>query len=340
MLLNTNKRTYIIAEAGINHKGSLKIAKKFISEAKKCGADAIKFQSFISEEVVTKDLDLAKYQKKNLKNKKIKMIEIIKKFELSQNDQRILYNFSKKIKIDFISSAFDLISLNFLINDLDLKILKIPSGEITNFPYLKKISKTKKKIILSTGMSNFKEIKKALNILISNGLKKNKITLLHCNTAYPTPYKNVNLNVLKEIKKKFKVNFGYSDHTIGEEVSVAAVALGATVIEKHFTLNKNWEGPDQKASLNPEELKKLISSIRNIDIAMGTSIKKLTTSESKNIIFARKSIVARKQIKEGERFSIHNLTVKRPGNGVSPMEWNKLINKKSKFNYKKDDKIK
>ena len=340
MFLNKKKQTYIIAEAGINHKGSLKIAKKFIAVAKKCGADAVKFQSFISEEVVTKNLDLAKYQKKNLKNKKIKMIEMIKKFELSKEDQKILYNFAKKIKIDFISSAFDLISLDFLINDLDLKILKIPSGEITNFPYLKKISNTKKNIILSTGMSSFKEIQKAIHILTSNNLKKNKITLLHCNTAYPTPFKNVNLNVLKVIKKKFKTNFGYSDHTLGEEVSIAAVALGATVIEKHFTLNKNWEGPDQKASLNPEELKKLISSIRNINESMGTFIKTVTASESKNVIFARKSIVARKSIKKGEKFSLINLTVKRPGDGISPMNWNKFINKKSKFNYKKDDKIK
>mgnify|MGYP006075616399 CR=1 FL=1 len=334
------KQTYIIAEAGINHKGNVNIAKKFIQEAKNCGADAIKFQSFIPGEVVVSSLSLATYQKKSQKNRRITMLEMIKKYELTQEEQNKLYNFSKKIKIDFISSAFDLISLDFLINNLHLKTLKIPSGEITNYPYLRKLSFTKKNIILSTGMSNFKEIQQALKILTLEGLSKKKITLLHCNTAYPTPYKNVNLNVLNELKKKFKLNVGYSDHTLGVEVSVAAVALGASVIEKHFTLNKKWEGPDQKSSLDPKELKKLVFSIRNIDQAMGSKVKRITSSESKNVSFARKSIVAKDKIKKGEKFTIENITVKRPGGGISPMKWPLLINKKSRFNFKKDEKIK
>ncbi len=338
MLLNN--RTYVIAEAGINHKGDFKIAKKFILAAKKCGADAVKFQSYISSQVVTKKLNLANYQKRNNKNKNIKMLNLIKKYELSQIKQKKLFNFAKKNKIDFLSSAFDLDSLDFLIKVLKLKILKIPSGEITNFPYLKKVAKAKKYVVLSTGMSNFLEIKKALKVLTSHGLKKNKITLLHCNTAYPTPFKNVNLNVLNKIKDKFKTNIGYSDHTLGIEVSIAAVALGARVIEKHFTLNNNWEGPDQKASLDVKELNTMIKAIRNIDVSKGSSIKSITQSEKQNVFFARKSIVAKKNIIKGERFSEKNLTVKRPGNGISPMKWNSIMKKKSKFNFKKDDQIK
>jgi len=333
------KKTYIIAEAGINHKGSYKIAKNFIKQAKKCGADAIKFQSFIAENVVTSTLALAKYQKENI-NKKIKMIEMIRKYELSQSDQMALLKYSKKLEIDFISSAFDLESLNFLITKLKLKILKIPSGEITNLPYLIKAAKFKKKVILSTGMSNQKEIYEAIKILTSNGLKKQNITLLHCNTSYPTPMKDVNLRVIKELEKKFKIKVGYSDHTLGAEVAIASVGIGAKVIEKHFTLNKKWEGPDQSSSLNPQEFTYMVKSIRNIDIAQGTYKKKMTNSESKNIIFARKSIVASQNIKVGERFSLHNIVVKRPGNGISPMQWFKVLKLKAKKNFKKDDLIK
>ncbi len=333
------KRTYIIAEAGINHNGNFLIAKKFIRSAKDCGADAIKFQSFIPEEVVTKNLNLANYQKKNLKNKKIKMLDMIRRYSLSKNEQIKLFQYANKIKIDFISSAFDLDSLEFLINKLKLKIIKIPSGEITNYPYLKKIASTKRKIILSTGMSNLKEIKLALKVLQSNGLQRKNITILHCNTAYPTPFSDVNLNVIKEIKKQLNLKVGYSDHTLGSEVSIAAVALGAEVIEKHFTLNKSWYGPDQKSSLNEIELKNMITGIRNIEKAMGISVKKITKSERKNISFARKSIVAKKNILKGEKFSKNNLTVKRPGNGISPMSWMKFINKKSKKNFKTDDQI-
>ena len=256
------KKTYIIAEAGINHKGNFVIAKKFIRTAKDCGADAVKFQSFDPKEVVTKNLSLAGYQKRNLKNKKLKMLEMISKYSLSKKEQIKLFKYAKKVKIDFISSAFDSDSLDFLINELKIKILKIPSGEITNFPYLQKIASTKRKIILSTGMSNLKEIKQALSILESKGLKRDNITVLHCNTAYPTPVSDVNLNVLNKIKNQLNVRVGYSDHTLGIEISIAAVALGAEVIEKHFTLNKSWDGPDQKSSLNALELKNMILSIK------------------------------------------------------------------------------
>ncbi len=332
-------QTYIIAEAGINHNGSFMIAKKLIYAAKKCGADAIKFQSFNPDKVVTKKLKLANYQKKNLGSKSKSMLEMIKKLKLTQKDHFKLLKIAKKNKIDFISSAFDLESLDFLIKKLKLKILKIPSGEINNFQYLKRISKTKKKIILSTGMSNINEINQALKILTSNGLNRSNIVILHCNTAYPTPYKDINLYVLNEFKRRFKKRFGLSDHSLGIEVPIAAAALDAKVIEKHFTLNKKFKGPDHKASLEPVEFKQMVKSIRNIDAAKGTRVKKITSSEKQNIFFARKSIVAKIPIKKGQKFSQKNLTVKRPGTGMSPMLWPKIINKKAKRNYRQDEQI-
>ena len=332
-------QTYIIAEAGINHNGSFMIAKKLIYAAKKCGADAIKFQSFNPDKVVTKKLKLANYQKKNLGSKSKSMLEMIKKLKLTQKDHFKLLKIAKKNKIDFISSAFDLESLDFLIKKLKLKILKIPSGEINNFQYLKRISKTKKKIILSTGMSNINEINQALKILTSNGLNRSNIVILHCNTAYPTPYKDINLYVLNEFKRRFKKRFGLSDHSLGIEVPIAAAALDAKVIEKHFTLNKKFKGPDHKASLEPVEFKQMVKSIRNIDAAKGTRVKKITSSEKQNIFFSRKSIVAKIPIKKGQKFSQKNLTVKRPGSGMSPMLWPKIINKKAKRNYRQDEQI-
>tara|TARA_B100001741_G_scaffold290517_1_gene270060 strand:+ start:133 stop:1146 length:1014 start_codon:yes stop_codon:yes gene_type:complete len=332
-------QTYIIAEAGINHNGSFMIAKKLIYAAKKCGADAIKFQSFNPDKVVTKKLKLANYQKKNLGSKSKSMLEMIKKLKLTQKDHFKLLKIAKKNKIDFISSAFDLESLDFLIKKLKLKILKIPSGEINNFQYLKRISKTKKKIILSTGMSNINEINQALKILTSNGLNRSNIVILHCNTAYPTPYKDINLYVLNEFKRRFKKRFGLSDHSLGIEVPIAAAALDAKVIEKHFTLNKKFKGPDHKASLEPVEFKQMVKSIRNIDAAKGTRVKKITSSEKQNIFFSRKSIVAKIPIKKGQKFSQKNLTVKRPGTGMSPMLWPKIINKKAKRNYRQDEQI-
>ena len=226
---------------------------------------------------------MATYQKKNLRSKKLKMIDMIKKYELSQSQHKKLFLFAKKNKIDFISSAFDLNSLEFLIIDLNLKIIKVPSGEITNYPYLKRISKTKKKVILSTGMSNIKEIKQAVKVLTSEKLPRKNLYILHCNTAYPTPYEDVNLNVINQLKKDLKLPVGYSDHSLGIEVSVAAVSLGAIIIEKHFTLNKNWEGPDQKSSLDIKEFENLVKSIRNIEDSLGSKIKKITKSEKKNL---------------------------------------------------------
>ena len=333
------QKTYIIAEAGINHNGDFEIAKKLLSAAKSCGADAIKFQAFVPDALVTNKLNLANYQKINL-TKKIKMLDMIKKYELSFSKQKKLFNIAKKKRIDFISSAFDLKSLEFLISDLKINILKIPSGEITNFPYLKRISKVNRKVILSTGMSNLEEINDALKVLLSSKLKKKNLSILHCNTAYPTPIIDVNLKALKTIKKKFNLTTGYSDHTLGIEVSLAAVCLGAKIIEKHFTLNKHQQGPDHKASLDLKEFRSLVSSIRKIEASFGSNIKKITSSEKKNIKFVRKIIVAKKDIKKGELFSSENLTTKRAGYGLSPMIWNKIISKKSKHNFKKDEKIK
>ena len=333
------KNTYIIAEGGINHNGNFNNAKKLISVAKLCGANAIKFQTFIPKEVVTANLNLASYQKKNLK-RNIRMIDMIKKYEFSFSQQRKLFKIAKRKKIDFISSAFDLKSLEFLINDLKLGILKIPSGEITNFPYLKRISKFNKKVILSTGMSNIKEIEAALKVLLSGSLKKKNIYILHCNTAYPTPIEDVNLKVLKTFKNKFKLVTGYSDHTSGFEASLAAVSLGAKIIEKHLTLNKKQHGPDHKASLNSREFKSFVNSVRKVEKLLGTNIKKISPSEKENIKYARKVIVAKKFISKGETFSYDNLTTKRAGNGISPMKWNNLISKKSKYNFEKDEKIK
>ena len=272
------KKTYIIAEIGVNHNGKYHLAKRLISKAKRCGADAVKFQTFIPSEVVTQNLNLAKYQKKNLR-KNMKMIDLIKSFELSKEDHIKLLEFSKKLKIDFISSAFDISSLKFLIGTLKLKTLKIPSGEITNLPYLIEAAKSKKKIILSTGMSNLSEIRKTLKIIMKYGLPRSNITILHCNTEYPTPFEDVNLNVLKDLKKKFKVKIGYSDHTLGTEVAVAAVALGATIIEKHFTLDTSAKGPDHALSADSTTFKKMVNKIREMEQILGPKIMRLRSIE-------------------------------------------------------------
>ncbi len=333
------KKTYIIAEAGVNHNGSYSIAKKLIIAAKKSGANAIKFQTFIPENVVTKDIYLASYQR-NAKNKKEKMLNMVKKLYLNFNDQKQLYKLAKKIKIDFISSAFDIDSLKFLYYDLNLKVIKIPSGEITNYPYLQEISKKNTKVILSTGLSNLKEVKQAIKILTSGKLQRKNISILHCNTAYPTPLEDVNLKVILNFKKIFRLPIGFSDHTLGIETSLAAVSMGAKIIEKHFTLNKKMKGPDHKASINVDELKSLVTNIRNIEKAIGEEKKKMTKSESINLKFVRKFIVAKEIIKKGEKFSSQNITTKRSGGGLSAIFWNKIIGKTSKFNYKKDEKIK
>jgi len=330
-------KTFIIAEAGVNHNGNIEIAKKMIEVAKQCGADAIKFQTFKSEQVISKYAPKAEYQKQTT-GEIDSQLEMVKKLELSFDDFIALKEYCDELNIMFLSTPFDFESIDFLYN-LGLEIFKIPSGEITNLPYLEKIGKLGKKVILSTGMADLGEIEDALDILISCGTRKEDIIVLHCNTEYPTPYEDVNLLAMLTIKEAFKVKVGYSDHTLGIEVPIAAVALGASVIEKHFTLDKNLEGPDHKASLEPHELKAMIDAIRNIEKSLGDGIKKPSKSELKNKYIARKSIVAKKEIKKGEIFTEDNITIKRPGNGISPMRRYEVLGKVASRDYKEDELI-
>ena len=327
---------FIIAEAGVNHNGSLKLAKKLVDEAKNAGVDCIKFQTFIAENIVSKTAVKAEYQKQNTNNSCESQYNMLKKLELSFPDFIELNNYCKAKNIQFLSTAFDFDSIDFL-SSLDMNVWKIPSGEITNLPYLIKIANLGKDIILSTGMSTMEEIQNALSVLKTNGA--GNITVLHCTTEYPAPFADVNLKAMLTIKDKFDVNIGYSDHTKGIEIPISAVALGATVIEKHFTLDKNMQGPDHKASLEPHELKKMVESIRNVESALGDGIKKLAESEKKNISVARKSIIAKRDIKKGEIFTQENLTVKRPGNGISPMKWFEILGQKAIKDFKEDELI-
>ena len=326
---------FVIAEAGVNHNGSIDLAHKLIDVAVESGADAIKFQTFKAKNLLLRDAEKAQYQKQS-NNPQESQFDMLKKLELDANDHINLINYCIKKGITFLSSPFDIESISML-ETLNIETIKIPSGEITNLPYLKCIGKLDKKVILSSGMSNLEEIGDALNVLIDAGTTKSNITILHANTMYPTPMLDVNLKAMQTIKNKFDIAIGYSDHTLGIEISIAAVALGASVIEKHFTLNKDLEGPDHKASLNPDELKSMIASIRNIEKAMGDGKKIITKSEKPNINVARKSIVAKTNIKKGEVFSEDNLTTKRPGVGINPMKWNSIIGKISKKSYKVDD---
>ena len=328
----------IIAEAGQNHNGKLKLAYKLVDVAKKCGADFIKFQTSIPELHISKFAKKANYQIKNWK-KRGSQLQMLQKISLTYNDFKKLKKYCNKKKIEFLSTPFEMKSIDFL-KSLNMKYFKIPSGEITNLPYLIKVAKLKKKVILSTGMANLKEIKKALKVLISNGTVKKNITVLQCNTEYPTPLKDANVKAMLTIKEKFKVKVGYSDHTEGIESSLAAAALGASVIEKHITLNKNLKGPDHKASINPEELKRMVEGVRKITISIGDGVKKISQSEKKNIKIARNSIVAAKKIKKGEKFTTKNLTVKRPGNGISPMNLFRVIGKFAKKSFFEDELIK
>jgi len=330
-------KVFIIAEAGVNHNGDINFAKKLIDVAKEAGADAIKFQTFKAENLVSKNAKKADYQVTNTGNNE-SQYEMIKKLELSFDDFIELKKYCNEKGIMFLSTPFDDESIEFL-NNLGIEIFKIPSGEITNLPYLRKIGKLEKKVILSTGMADLGEIEDALNVLINSGTKKENITVLHANTEYPTPFEDVNLNAMQTITCAFDVDIGYSDHTMGIEVPIAAVAMGAKVIEKHFTLDRNLEGPDHRASLEPDELKSMVSAIRNIEKALGNGIKKPSKSEKKNIEIARKSIVAKRDIKKGEKFSEENLTVKRPGNGISPMRWDEIIGKVANRDYKEDELI-
>ena len=317
-------KVLIIAEAGVNHNGSIEIAKLLIDKAAEAGVDYIKFQTFKSEKLVAKSAKQAEYQQRNLGKSDDNQLSMLKKLELSENDHKELIEYCNKKGVKFFSTAFDLSTIN-LLKSFDIGFWKIPSGEITNYPYLKKIASFHEPIILSTGMCELSDIETALNVLIEGGANKDSITVLHCNTEYPTPFADVNLKAMLEIGNKFGVKIGYSDHTKGIEVPIAAVALGATVIEKHFTLDKNMEGPDHKASLEPDELKAMVSAIRNIEQALGNGHKEISPSERKNIEVARKSIVAACRIKKGERLTEDNLTVKRPGTGISPMRWNEVI---------------
>lgn len=327
--------TFIIAEAGVNHNGNIDLAKKMIDIASEYNVDAIKFQTFKTENLVSKNAQKAKYQK-HTTDQNESQFDMIKKLELDIKTHKELIEYCKYKNIMFLSTPFDLESID-LLNDLGLEIFKIPSGEITNLPYLERIGKLKKKVILSTGMSTLDEIENALNILRENGTKD--ITVLHCNTEYPTPMEDVNLNAMNTIKEKLGVEVGYSDHTLGIEVPIAAVSMGAKVIEKHFTLDKNMEGPDHKASLEPNELKQMVECIRNIEKAMGDGIKKPSKSEMKNIDIVRKSIVAIKRIKKGEIFTEENIYIKRPGNGISPMKWYKVLGTVATRDYNEDDLI-
>lgn len=330
--------TLIIAEAGVNHNGSLEIAKRLVDVAVEAGVDIIKFQTFKSENLVSKATKQAEYQQRNVGRKDEGQLAMLKKLELSVEDHHELIQYCNERNIRFCSTAFDMESIDFL-HSLNKGLWKIPSGEITNYPYLKKIASFHEPIILSTGMCELSDIEAALNVLIEEGACKDDITVLHCNTEYPTPFADVNLKAMLEIGNKFGVKIGYSDHTKGIEVPIAAVALGATVIEKHFTLDKNMEGPDHKASLEPDELKAMVSAIRNIEQALGTGHKEISVSERKNIEIARKSIVATCDIKKGELLTEDNLTTKRPGTGISPMRWKEVIGTVATRDYSEEDMI-
>ena len=333
-----NNRVFIIAEAGVNHNGSVDLAKQLIDVASNSGADAVKFQTFKAENLVSKNTQKAEYQKQTT-NASESQFDMIKKLELDVDTHKELITYCQEKNIMFLSTPFDHDSID-LLESLDFKIYKIPSGEITNLPYLKYLAKLKKKLILSTGMSKTREISTALNILKKYGTKTNDISLLHCNSSYPAPYEDVNLKAMVFLKKKFNLKIGLSDHSLGIEVPIAAVALGAEIIEKHFTLSRNMIGPDHKSSIEPQELSKMVKSIRKIELALGSECKKITKSEIKNINIVRKSIVAKKFIAKGELFTLDNLAFKRPGFGISPMYVDRLIGKTAKKNYKKDSMIK
>ena len=329
-------KTFIIAEAGINHNGNIGIAKKLINEAKKSGADAIKFQTYITEDLVIENTKKVKYQKIHDNNKS--MSQMLKKTELTFNQFKILKKYCEKKNIIFMSSAFDEKSLRFLAS-LKLRYYKIPSGEINNYPDLKIISKLNKKVLLSTGMSTINEIDKTLFLLKKFGLKKKNTIVMHCNSSYPTSINDANLKIIKTLKKRYQLEVGYSDHTEGVIAPLIAVTLGAKYIEKHFTLSKLLKGPDHFFSLTPSEFTLMVKDIRQVEKLLGKSNKILTQSEMENRTLSRKSIVAKKKIIKGSKFNHLNLTTKRPGNGISPYNWSKIIGKLAKKNYKINDQI-
>jgi len=330
------EKVIIIAEAGVNHNGDINLAKKLVDAAADAGADFIKFQTFKAKNIVTKTASKAKYQILNSINNE-SQYEMLKKLELSETNHNELINHCNKRNIHFFSTAFDCEGLEYL-NNLDLDFFKIPSGEITNFPYLKKISLIGKPVILSTGMCNMQEIDAAVKLLLSEKLKIEDITILHCNTEYPTPMIDVNLKAMISIKKKFNVKVGYSDHTLGIEIPIAAVAMGAKVIEKHFTLDRNLDGPDHASSLEPDELSLMVKSIRNVELAcLGNGLKIPSKSEIKNIKIVRKSMHIVRNMKKGQIINENDVAVLRPNNGLNPMEWNKVIGKKLTKNIRRGD---
>lgn len=331
-------KVIIIAEAGVNHNGSIELAKQLVDKAVEAGVDYIKFQTFKTEKLVAKSAQMASYQKRNIGTDDNFQFAMLKKLELSPEQHEELIVYCKEKGIKFFSTAFDLDSIDYL-HSLNLGLWKIPSGEITNYPYIKKIAQYGEPVIVSTGMCEMQDIENAVATLQKWGTKKEDIIILHCNTEYPTPYQDVNLKAMDAIREKFGVEVGYSDHTKGIEVPIAAVALGATVIEKHFTLDRNMEGPDHKASLEPDELTAMVSAIRNIELAFGNGIKQVTDSERGNISVARKSIVAARDIKAGELFTEENLAVKRPGNGISPMRWEEVVGQTAKRDFVEEELI-
>lgn len=333
------KKVIIIAEAGVNHNGDMELAKKLIDVAVTAGADYVKFQTFKASTIVSKDALKADYQTQNMNDGSDSQYKMLEKLELSHENHLTLINYCKEKQIKFFSTAFDVEGVNYL-NDLGLTFFKIPSGEITNYPYLKAIALCGKPVILSTGMCDEGDIKRALSVLEKFGLPKDKISILHCNTEYPTPMEDVNLKAMVNIKSTFNVEVGYSDHTLGIEVPIAAVAMGAKIIEKHFTLDRKLEGPDHAASLDPLELINMVSSIRNIELAIGgNGIKLPSKSEFKNIAIARKSIHLRVDVERGHVISEDDLISLRPGDGISPMEWENVIGRKIKKDKKAFDKL-
>ena len=334
----SGSKTLIIAEAGVNHNGKEELIYELIDKAAEAGADYVKFQTFKAENIVSKSARKADYQIKNIGGNDTSQFDMLKQLELKDEWYSSIIAHCERRKIKFLSTPFDYPSVDFLDKYIDL--YKIPSGEITNLPYIERIASKNKPVIVSTGMANLNEIENCINALLNCGLQKDKISILHCNTEYPTPMKDVNLNAMLTIKSKFNVTVGYSDHTEGIEIPVAAVAIGAHIIEKHFTLDKSMPGPDHKASLDPVELKAMVSAIRNIEVAMGSDKKEPSASEVKNIPHMRKSLIALTDIKQGELFTIDNLGVKRPGNGISPMNWHDYLGKTSLSSYNEDELIK
>lgn len=331
-------RTLIIAEAGVNHNGDMTIARALVDAAAASGVDYVKFQTFKAENLVTKSAQKAEYQQKNIADGDNSQFNMLKKLELSPENHFELIEYCKKQRVAFFSTAFDLDSVDFLAS-LNMPLWKVPSGEITNFPYLRAIGRTKKPVILSTGMANLEEIEQAIGVLTRFGTPPNAVTLLHCTTEYPAPKDEINLSAMQTMRNKFSLPVGYSDHTQGLEIPVAAVALGAVVIEKHFTLDRSMVGPDHAASLEPHELKQMVEKIRNVEMALGNGIKEPAKSEIPNITIARKSIVASRPIKQGETLSEDNLTVKRPAGGISPMEWERVVGGVAVRSFEEDEPI-